>query len=70
MIDEKIRQEQLLKWAEGQAYYRKKYSGKHYSPYVCHVMNTLDRRVHNNEYMCVWQSPYGFVPEAGCPQHD
>lgn len=70
MIDEKTPQDQLLAWAEGQAFYRKNYSGKHYSPYVCQVMNMLDNRVHDDDFMCVWQAPYGFVPEAGCPSHD
>lgn len=41
-----------------------------YSPEYCGEMNKTDSRVHDDEYWCHWQSPYGFVPEAGCPLHD
>ncbi len=68
-------QQILLEWAEKQAYYRKGYVGKQYSPFLCHTMNVLDERVRLHEtkgdgYICKWESPYGFVPEAGCPLHD
>lgn len=36
----------------------------------CDAMNDLDPRVHDDEFMCQWAAPYGFVPEAGCPKHD
>lgn len=52
-------QDKLLEWAEEQVY----------SPEVCHHMNTLDKRVIGH-CACEWVSPYGFVPEAGCPEHD
>ena len=29
----------------------------------------LNRRV-NCGYECAWVYPYGWVPEAGCPEHD
>ena len=29
----------------------------------------LNRRV-NCGYECAWVHPYGWVPEAGCPEHD
>ena len=59
----------ILAWAEEQAFYKEGYSAKHYSPVVCHHMNTLDKRV-RGECACEWVTPYGFVPEAGCPEHD
>jgi len=33
------------------------------------VFNFLNRRV-NCGYNCEWVYPYGWVPEAGCPEHD
>lgn len=53
-------QDKLLAWAESHK------KGNTYSPYVCHIMNMLDKRVHND---CMWVSPYGFVPEASCEKH-
>jgi len=69
-VDETTPQDELLKWAESTVYTVKRYSGKHYPPHTCQVMNMLDKRVHEDDFMCVWQAPYGFVPEAGCPKHD
>lgn len=43
---------------------------KTYSEAYCYNMNLIDPRVHDDEYWCQWVSPYGFVPEAGCPKHD
>lgn len=69
-VDEKTPQAELTKWAESTAYYCKGFSGKHYPPHTCQVMNMLDKRVHEDDFYCAWQSPYGFVPEAGYPKHD
>lgn len=63
-------QEKLLKWAEDHVYYRKGYSGKHYSEFVCHIMNMFDKRVDECDCCCEWASPYGWVPEDGCKIHD
>jgi hypothetical protein len=41
-----------------------------YSPGFCAAMNALDDRAHDDKYLCEWVSPFGFVPECGCPQHD
>lgn len=60
----------LMKWAESCVYYKPPYTGKHYSPFVCHVMNLFDERARGKNCMCGWVSPYGFVPEADCPEHD
>jgi hypothetical protein len=60
----------ILKWAEDDAYLVKGYTGKHYSPFVRHIMNMFDKRVHRDIYCCEWISPYGWMPEAGCPEHD
>ena len=62
--------DKLLEWAEKQAYYKEGYSMPHYSPFVCHIMNLLDKRVRECNCVCEWVSPYGFVPEAGCSKHD
>jgi len=62
-------QSELLAWAEGHAYYEEGFPGKHHSPEVCHHMNTLDKRV-RGKCACEWVSPYGFVPEADCLEHD
>lgn len=68
------KQEKLLKWAESHVYYKKGLTGKHYPAIVCHNMNMFDERVRVHEekqdgYICTWEAPYGFVPEAGCPYH-
>lgn len=68
-------QEELLKYAESYAYYKKGLTGKRYPAEVCHNMNMFDERVRMHEknkdgFACEWVSPYGFVPEAGCPYHD
>jgi hypothetical protein len=59
----------LLQWAEKNSY-PNEFGAKVYSPFVCHVMNLFDKRVHYGEHDCLWVSPYGFVPMAGCPLHD
>lgn len=41
-----------------------------YSDEFCYLMNILDPRVHRGNYCCEWVAPYGFVPEACCPEHD
>ena len=41
-----------------------------YPQRFCDWMNKIDDRVHCDEFECLWQSPYGFVVEAGCPKHD
>jgi hypothetical protein len=56
----------LLEWAEKNVYYQKGFAGKHYPPFVCHILNMFDKRVHDD---CRWISPYGFMPEAGCAKH-
>lgn len=67
------KQDILLLWAEKHIYYKKGYIAKHYPPIVCHIMNMFDERVRAHEktkdYLCEWGTPYGFVPEAGCPLH-
>lgn len=63
----------MVAWAEQHATINE-YGTKCYGPFVCHIMNLFDRRVHRNNdkepYECKWVAPYGFVPEAGCPDHD
>lgn len=64
--------EQLFAWAEGQTTVNQ-YGTKEYGPFVCHTMNLFDERSSFNRphgYCCEWSPPYGFVPEAGCPEHD
>ena len=61
-------QSNLEKWAERHAYYRDGYTGKHYSEFVCHIMNRFDKRVRNCP--CEWTSPYGRVISADCKLHD
>lgn len=48
----------------------KPYSMPHYTVEECAAANRTDPRVHNDEYLCCWVAPFGFVPEAGCPKHD
>jgi hypothetical protein len=45
--------------------------GEHYrySAEFCDFMNTIDPRV-PCENGCAWISPFGWVPNAGCPRHD
>lgn len=53
--------------------YKKAKCGEHsriWSQEECNEMNLTDPRVHEDEFWCHWVSPYGFVPEAGCPIHD
>ena len=59
----------LDEWAETNSY-TNEYGTKCYGPFVCHIMNLFDKRVHKDTYRCEWVAPYGFVPEAGCPVHD
>lgn len=61
-------QAQLETWAENNAHYKKGYTGKHFSQFVCHIMNMFDRRVRSCE--CEWISPYGRVISADCELHD
>lgn len=68
------KQSELLEYAESHVYYKEGFSGKHYSAEVCHNMNMFDERVRIHEekhdgYICAWEEPYGFVPEASCPLH-
>ena len=35
---------------------------------LCKV--TRDLKIADCGYNCIYQEPYGFVPEAGCPIHD
>lgn len=58
----------MVEWAEKQAYYKNGFTGKHYSPFVCHIMNMFDERVKNCE--CEWYAPYGLVISADCELHD
>lgn len=58
----------LKKWAEDHAYYKKGFTGKHYSKFVCHIMNMFDERVRSCE--CEWHAPYGLVISADCELHD
>lgn len=40
-------------------------------PYrFCEQMNIIDDRVRFAGCGCGWVAPYGFVVEAGCPEHD
>ena len=64
----------MVEWAEKNSTINK-YGSKEYSEFVCHNMNMFDVRVRlhreaKDEWNCEWVSPYGFVPEAGCPVHD
>ena len=61
-------QDILEAWAEENTYTVKGYTGKHYSPFVCNIMNMLDKRVRNCE--CEWAAPYGRVISADCKEHD
>lgn len=61
-------QDNLVTWAESNCYYKKRYTGKHYLPFVCHIMNMFDTRVRNCP--CEWLSPYGRVISADCELHD
>lgn len=61
-------QSNLEKWAEDNGYFKKPYAGKHYSPFVCHIMNMFDKRVRYCE--CEWLAPYGLVVSADCEKHD
>jgi hypothetical protein len=47
-----------------------KFGSKTYSPFVCHIANLFDERTHGGRCECRWHSPYGFVVEAGCAEHD
>lgn len=58
----------IQEWAEKHVYYVKGYSGKHYSLFVCHIMNMFDKRVRNCE--CEWVHPYGLLISADCKEHD
>ena len=40
-----------------------------YPAYFCHMMNLVDKRTHK-DCECEWYPPFGFVIEAGCPEHD
>ena len=63
--------QKLQEWAIANSYLVKGDTGRHYSPFVCHIMNMFDKRVHRgDDYCCEWVSPYGWMPEAGCPLHD
>lgn len=59
----------MLAWAEENAK-TNKFGSKEYSPFVCHIMNMFDKRREECTSECMWVSPYGWVPEAGCPTHD
>ena len=61
-------QDNLVKWADDNCHAVKGYSGKHYSPFICHIMNMFDTRVRNCE--CEWIAPYGRVISADCKEHD
>jgi hypothetical protein len=61
-------------WAEKNSAVNQ-FGTKCYPPFVCHTMNMFDPRVRyhrdrQDEWACEWCAPYGFVPEAGCPEHD
>jgi len=38
--------------------------------YVLHEIYELGSKSENCGYVCGYQHPYGFIPEAGCPVHD
>jgi hypothetical protein len=59
--------EQLFAWAEANR--SKGAYGYEYPPFVCHIMNMFDPRA-RRECECAWISPYGFVIEAGCSEHE
>lgn len=69
-----MNQVELLKYAESHVYYKKGFTGKHYPYAVCQNMNALDERVkvhkkNKDGYICQWEEPFGFAPEADCPLH-
>lgn len=41
---------------------------KQYSRFYCWLRNIFF--IPCKDYACQWTSPYGFIPEAGCPKHD
>lgn len=54
-------------WAEANSRINE-FGTKTYDRGVCSAMNIIE---HNKcGYYCEWVSPYGFVPEEGCPEHD
>jgi hypothetical protein len=70
MVDKTITPDpRMTEWAEQHAT-TNQFGSKEYSPFVCHQMNMFDQRARECDCECAWVSPYGFVPEAGCPQHD
>lgn len=46
-----------------------RFGSKTYDEFTCHIANLFDPRAHAN-CECRWYAPYGFVVEAGCPEHD
>lgn len=58
----------LEEWAEKHVFYKKGFSGKHYSEFICHIMNMFDKRVRGCE--CEWYAPYGRVISADCEKHN
>lgn len=65
-MTEALSQPEWLEWAEKQVYYKKGFTGKHYRPFTCHIMNMFDKRVHDD---CEWSAPFGFVASVDCPEH-
>lgn len=54
-------------WAEANSRLNE-FGSRHYNPGICVTMNMIEPTTCGFE--CEWVSPYGFVPEAGCPVHD
>lgn len=59
---------EMTMWVEKYAL-RNEFGSKTYSPFVCHIANLFDDRAHGL-CECRWVSPYGFVIEVGCAEHD
>jgi len=62
-------EKKLSDWAEANSRINE-FGTREYPAFVCYIMNMFDKRVHHDEYNCEWVSPYGWVPEGGCPLHD
>jgi hypothetical protein len=56
-------------WAERHSRLNE-FGSRHYSPGICVTMNMIEDTIPKCGFACEWVSPYGFVPEAGCPVHD
>jgi len=68
MVGTEERASEIMDWIEAHATVNR-YGSKEYSLFVCHIANLFDERA-RGLCECRWISPYGFVVEAGCAEHD